>query len=303
MEIVAAKNIKKTYGDFEALKGIDFEINKGECFGLLGPNGAGKTTTVRLIHCFFPLTSGDLTVFNLDVKKDYREIKSLIGVAPQEYNLDSDFGVFQNLIVHARYFDIPPNIARERAEKLILFAQLNEKRNVKVEELSGGMKRRLLLARSLINNPKLVLLDEPTTGLDPQARHIIWEKIRELKRDGITIILTTHNMYEAEQLCDRIIIVDEGKIITEGKPSALVKENLKKHVIEIINWEKDIIKELEKDKTIETETVNDKIYIFTDNLIQQELYLRETLGIENMITRQSNLEDLFLKLTGRHLRD
>lgn len=301
--VVKAENIKKAYGNFWAVKGIDFEINKGECFGFLGPNGAGKTTTIKLIHCFFPITSGKLFVFNLNVRDDFRKIKSSIGVAPQENNLDPDFSVFQNLMVYSRYFDLSIPRARSRAEELIRFVQLNDKRDVTVEELSGGMKRRLMLARSLINDPKLVILDEPTTGLDPQARHIIWEKIRELKSRQITVILTTHNMHEAEQLCDRILIIDEGKIIIQGNPDLLIKENLKKDVIEVIDREKAWLPGLRKITDIEIEELSDKVHIFTDKVIEMENTIRKEYNLHKIIVRQSNLEDLFLKLTGRRLRD
>jgi lipooligosaccharide transport system ATP-binding protein len=214
--LIEATGLTKKFGDLTAVDGIDFKIFKGECFGFLGPNGAGKTTTMKMIHCVLPLTSGKLTVAGMDVTKNGREIKKMIGVAPQENNLDPDFTVFHNLIVYARYFDIPRAEAEKRAEELLRFVQLEEKRNVIIEHLSAGMKRRLILARSLINEPQILILDEPTTGLDPQARHLIWDKIRSLRKQEVTIVLTTHYMDEAAQLCDRLIIMDHGKIIEEG---------------------------------------------------------------------------------------
>jgi lipooligosaccharide transport system ATP-binding protein len=212
--VIKAQGLTKKYDQFIAVDHIDFEVYKGECIGFLGPNGAGKTTTVRMIYCFSPVTEGELTVAGMNVSTHARQVKSLIGVSPQEDNLDPDFSVIKNLEVYARYFDIPKKEAAKRALELIRFFQLTEKRDASIPQLSGGMKRRLIMARALINEPKILLLDEPTTGLDPQGRHLVWDEIRTLRKQGVTIILTTHYMDEAAVLCDRILIIDNGKIIS-----------------------------------------------------------------------------------------
>jgi lipooligosaccharide transport system ATP-binding protein len=222
MNIVTVKNLTKYYNSLKAVDNIDFEIVKGECFGFLGPNGAGKTTVMRIIHCFIPPSTGEVKVFGTDVTENPSRIKSCIGVMPQEDNLDPDLSVIENLIVYARYFDIPKKISSPFAWELLNFVELKEKAHVKIGNLSGGMKRRLILARSLINNPELLILDEPTTGLDPQSRHSVWEKLNHLKSNNTTLILTTHYMEEAEILCDRVAIMDSGKILTIDAPSRLV---------------------------------------------------------------------------------
>ncbi len=211
--MIIAKNLVKKYEEITAVDGISFVINRGECYGFLGPNGAGKTTTMKIINCMSPLTSGNVLVSERNVKTKPREIKALTGVVPQEENLDPDLTVFKNLLVYARYFEVPSNEAESRVEELINFLNLSEKIDSHINELSGGMKRRLLIARALINNPEILILDEPTTGLDPQVRHMIWQKLRQLKKNGITMLLTTHYMEEASQLCDRIAIMDKGKIL------------------------------------------------------------------------------------------
>jgi len=215
--IVVAENLRKTFGEVVAVERANFLVDKVECFGLLGPNGAGKTTTMRLIQCVSPKTSGRLEVMGMDVGVHPREIKKLLGMVPQENNLDPDFTTYENLLVYSRYFDIPQSEAEEKAERLLGFVQLQEKRDVLIEKLSGGMKRRLVLARTLLNDPTILILDEPTTGLDPQARHVIWEKLKSLKRQGVTMILTTQYMEEAAQLCGRLVIMDYGKILVEGE--------------------------------------------------------------------------------------
>ncbi len=230
---IEAKGLTKKFDDFIAVDHIDFKVYKGECVGFLGPNGAGKTTTVRMIYCFLPPTEGELTVAGLSVNKQCREIKSMVGVAPQEDNLDPDFTVIKNLTVYARYFDIPKDEAVKRADEQLKFFQLEEKRDVPILALSTGMKRRLIFARALLNQPQILLLDEPTTGLDPQARHLVWDEVRHLKKKQVTIILTTHYMDEAEVLCDRILIVDKGKIIEEGSPAELVKKHIGEDVLEL----------------------------------------------------------------------
>lgn len=223
MQTVTAKSLTKNYGDLKAVDCIDFEINKGECFGFLGPNGAGKTTVMRIVHCFIPPTSGEVRVFGLNVTEKPSEIKFRTGVMPQDDNLDPDFSVYQNLIVYARYFDITGKEASRRAMEFLDFVNLREKSDVNIKELSGGMKRRLVLARSLINRPELLILDEPSTGLDPHSRRSVWENLNHLKANNTTLLLTTHYMEEAERLCDRVAIMDSGKIITIDAPSKLME--------------------------------------------------------------------------------
>ncbi|MEK6657508.1 MAG: ABC transporter ATP-binding protein [Nitrospirota bacterium] len=223
MNIVTTKGLAKYYGDLKAVDNIDFEIAKGECFGFLGPNGAGKTTVMGIIYCFMPPSAGEVKVFGMDVNKNPGEIKARIGVMPQEDNLDPDFSVLENLIVYARYFDIPKKESSKTAWELLDFVELRQKADVNIKELSGGMKRRLLLARALVNNPEMLVLDEPTTGLDPHSRLSVWEKLRQLKSKGTTLILTTHYMEEAERLCDRVAIMDIGKIVAIDSPARLMK--------------------------------------------------------------------------------
>jgi len=222
MHIVYARGLTKYYGSLKAVDSIDFEILKGECFGFLGPNGAGKTTAMHILYCFIPPTSGEVMVFGMKVSEKPSEIKSRIGVMPQEDNLDPDLSVFENLIVYARYFDIPKKVSSKVAWELLKFADLKEKAHVNIRSLSGGMKRRLLLARALINNPELLILDEPTTGLDPHSRRSVWEKLIYLKSKNTTLIITTHYMEEAERLCDRVAIMDSGKIVTVNSPARLM---------------------------------------------------------------------------------
>lgn len=221
MIIVFAKNIFKSYGNLQAVKGIDFEIRKGECFGFLGPNGAGKTTVMKMIQCYMPPTSGELKVFGLDTTKEPSKIKSKLSVLPQENNLDNDLSVLENLIIYANYFDIKKSNAIGKIEELMNFFEISEFKNSKIENLSGGMKRKILLARALINDPEMIILDEPTTGLDPHIRRNVWEKLNILKKQGKTLVLTTHYMEEADYLCDRIALMDLGKIVLVGEPEKL----------------------------------------------------------------------------------
>ena len=301
--LIKAENLTKKYGAFLAVDSINFKVYQAECCGFLGPNGAGKTTTIRMIHCFLPITSGKLTVADMSVQDRERDIKKMIGVAPQETNLDPDFSVIKNLTVYARYFDIPKAEATSKADALLKFFQLEEKRDVEVDELSTGMKRRLILARALINDPQILLLDEPTTGLDPQARHLIWDKIRELKKQGVTIILTTHYMEEAAELCDRVLIVDTGKIIEEGKPSELVEKHVGEEVLEVEN-EEQILKTLkEKFPEARLDVVGEKIHVFTNEPHGVFVKFLQDFPLKGATVRRANLEDVFLKLTGRKLRD
>jgi lipooligosaccharide transport system ATP-binding protein len=301
--IVEAQGLTKKYDDFLAVDNIDFKIYRGECCGFLGPNGAGKTTTIKMVHCVLPPASGSLTVAGLSVSEKAREIKKMTGVAPQEDNLDPDFSVITNLSVYARYFDIPKNAAIKRAEELLRFAQLEEKRDVVISQLSTGMKRRLILARALINEPQILLLDEPTTGLDPQGRHLIWDKIRALKKRGVTIILTTHYMNEAAALCDRLLIMDNGKIIEEGTPAELVRKHIGEEVLEV-DFDGDEMKLLKaRFPTARLEVVSDRIHVFTSEPHGAfESYVRD-FPRKGAIVRTANLEDVFLKLTGRKLRE
>jgi lipooligosaccharide transport system ATP-binding protein len=300
---IEAQGLTKRFNDFTAVDNIDFSVSRGECCGFLGPNGAGKTTTIRMIDCVLPLSGGRLAVAGLDVSERPREIKAMIGVAPQEDNLDPDFSVVKNLLVYARYFDVPKAEALKRADELLKFAQLEEKRDVVIGELSTGLKRRLILARALINEPRILLLDEPTVGLDPQARHMIWDKIRELRKQGVTIILTTHYMDEAAELCDRTLIMDQGKIIEQGSPASLVKKHIGEEVLEV-EYDEEALKAL-KDEFPEAtlEVMSDRIRVFTTKphgAFEEYLHKHPAKGA---FIRNANLEDVFLKLTGRQLRE
>ena len=301
--LIEAQGLTKKFDDFIAVDHIDFKVYKGECVGFLGPNGAGKTTTVRMMYCFLPPTSGELKLAGLSVNKNCREIKNLVGVAPQEDNLDPDFTVIKNLIVYCRYFGIPKDEALKRANEQPKFFQLEEKRDVSIAALSGGLKRRLIFARALINQPQILLLDEPTTGLDPQARHLAWDEVRNLKKKQVTIILTTHYMDEAAVLCDRILIVDKGKIIEEGSPAELVKKHVGEEVLEVYYDEKVLPSLKEAFSDAHFEHLGDRLQIFTDKPHGVfEGYLKEH-PMQNVTIRTANLEDVFLKLTGRGLRE
>ncbi len=299
--VVSAENLMKKYGDIVAVDGINFSVEQGECFGFLGPNGAGKTTTIKMIQCVSPKTSGKLEVLGMDVDLYPKEIKRNLGVVPQENNLDPDFTVYENLMVYSRYFSIPKNEAKERIEKLLKFMQLEEKRDAIIERLSGGMKRRLILARALLNEPKRLILDEPTVGLDPQARHLIWDRIRSLKKEGVTTILTTHYMEEASQLCDRLVIMDYGKILVEGRPEDLVREQIGTSILET-KANPEVLSCLQKMKQ-EFEIVGDTIHIFTDSPSDLMFNLMGQCRLSQTTVRPATLEDVFLKLTGRALRE
>lgn len=301
--LIRARKLTKKYDDFVAVDNIEFEVFKGECCGFLGPNGAGKTTTIKMINCVLPLTTGQLTVADLSVTENSREIKRMIGVAPQENNLDPDFTVLNNLVVYARYFDISKEEALKRSQDLLKFFQLEEKTKVVIDELSTGMKRRLLLARALINTPQILLLDEPTTGLDPQARHLIWDKVRELKKSGVTIILTTHYMDEATELCDRTLIMDKGKIIEEGSPSALIQKHIGEEVLEVDYDENVLTAVKEKLPEARIEILSDRIHVFSFQPHGVFERFVENSPAKGATIRQANLEDVFLKLTGRGLRE
>jgi lipooligosaccharide transport system ATP-binding protein len=299
--IIEAVNLKKTFGDVEAVNGISFTVHEGEAFGFLGPNGAGKTTTMKMIQCVSPRSGGILRVFDRDVEEHPREIKQLMGVVPQEDNLDPDFTVRDNLIQYARYFDIPRDEARKRADELLDYVQLTEKKDTSIQNLSGGMKRRLILARALINNPRLLILDEPTTGLDPQARHLIWEKLRELVSEGNTIVLTTHYMEEAARICDRLVIMDQGTILVEGTPEDLVRTHVGEHIVEA-DRTGEVIACLEKNG-IAYEIAGEMVEVYTDSPQEVTSLLLNDCVQSGVTARPATLEDVFLRLTGRKLRE
>ncbi|NMC76283.1 MAG: ABC transporter ATP-binding protein [Candidatus Methanofastidiosa archaeon] len=299
--VLEAKNLEKKFNDVLAVNKINFKVEEGEVFGFLGPNGAGKTTTMKMIQCVSPKTGGDLKVFGLDVNEHPKEIKQQMGVVPQMDNLDPDFSVIGNLIQYSRYFDIPVEEAKKRANELIDYVQLNEKKDSAVDKLSGGMKRRLVLARAMINNPKLLILDEPTTGLDPQARHLIWEKLKDLSSKGITVIITTHYMEEAARLCDRLVIMDNGGILVEGTPKELVKKYVGDHIVEAENTVE--IKTCLEKNNIKYEVANESVEIYNENVSDiTNLILKECVD-SGVTARPATLEDVFLKLTGRKLRE
>ena len=301
-----ARGLRKTYDNFEAVKGVDFEVYQGECFGFLGPNGAGKTTTMKMIYGAAVPTSGELKVVGLDARHLEREVKRRIGVVPQENNLDEDLKVEENLLVYGRYFDLPRKVVRQRAVELLEFVQLCEKTDAQVEQLSGGMKRRLLIARALINDPDLVVLDEPTTGLDPQARHLVWNKLRELTSEGKTLVLTTHYMDEAAQLCDRLCIMDGGRIISEGTPRDLIEEHISPEVLEF-RANRDALERLARivsEMADDVDRLGEVLLVYTSDSDAVARKVKESgVPVDNTLYRQATLEDVFLKLTGRRLVD
>jgi lipooligosaccharide transport system ATP-binding protein len=301
---LVARDLKKTYNGFEAVRGVDFEVHRGECFGFLGPNGAGKTTTMKMIYGAVIPTDGELDVAGLDVRRCEREIKRRIGVVPQENNLDDDLMVKENLLVYGRYYDLPRKLALQRAEELLDFVQLTEKANSKVEQLSGGMKRRLLIARALINDPEIVVLDEPTTGLDPQARHLVWDRLRALTTEGKTLLLTTHYMEEAARLCDRLVIMEGGLIIAEGSPKQLVEEHVGPQVLEFRARPEDLerLRPVVEAASDAVERTGEALLAFTaDADALMEEVRASGIEVENTVYRQAGLEDVFLRLTGRRL--
>jgi len=302
--IIKASKLFKRYKDLVAVDGIDFEINQGETFGFLGPNGAGKTTTMKMIYCFILPDGGLLEVDGLDVVKYPRQVKSILGVVHQEDSLDPDLNVKENLITYARYFSIPANVSGPRADELIEMMSLTEKQDTVIEELSGGMKRRLMIIRGLINNPKILILDEPTTGLDPQARHLVWQKLRALKKSGITIILTTHYMDEAAQLCDRLVMMDQAKIIAAGTPATMVDQYIGREVIELVGPDETLIAELPNiiNNNGYYEQAGDDINIYT-NEAEPIISGLARFKPKGLIKRPANLEDVFLKLSGSALLD
>ena len=302
--IVIAKDLVKKYGTLTAVDGISFEIDEGECFGFLGPNGAGKTTTVKMIHCVSPVTAGTLTVDGMPAHIDNRVIKKSVGVIPQEITLDIDLTVRENLMVFSRFFDIPRAEARRRIGELLKFVELEVKADAKIDQLSTGMKRRLLIARALLNQPKIIVADEPTTGLDPQARHLIWQRLRQLKSQGTTLVLTTQYMEEAQQLCDRIVVMHQGRILKEGVPGRLVEEEIGREVVEVRTPPEDdarIIAHISGFGCAH-ERVGDTLYFYCRDGHGLMKKLLE-LDLSNTLNRPATLEDVFLKLTGRSLHE
>jgi lipooligosaccharide transport system ATP-binding protein len=303
--LVQARGLRKTFGGFEAVKGVDIDVAPGEVFGFLGPNGAGKSSTMRMIACVSPRTGGSLQVLGMDPDVDGPRIRARIGVVPQLDNLDNELTVRQNLQVYGRYFGLPRAVVREKAVELMEFAQLTDRADEAVEPLSGGMKRRLTIARALVNTPELLLLDEPTTGLDPQARHLLWERLYRLKREGVTQIITTHYMDEAEQLCDRLVVMDGGLIVAEGSPGELIERYSTREVLELrFAPEHRPAAELLEPLGERVEELPDRLLLYTaDGEHAQGAVARAGFTPLSALVRRSSLEDVFLRLTGRTLVD
>jgi lipooligosaccharide transport system ATP-binding protein len=304
--LIEAKQLVKRYGDFTAVAGIDFEVRKGESFGFLGPNGAGKSTTMRIIAATLTRTSGEITILGKDPEKFGPEIKAHLGVVPQMDNLDNALTVEENLYIYGRYFGLSKTFIRPKIEELLDFAQLVEKRSVKVEALSGGMKRRLTIARALVSEPEILMLDEPTTGLDPQARHILWDRLFRLKEQGVTLLITTHYMDEAEQLCDRLMVMDKGSIMAEDSPAGLIKSYSTKEVLEV-RFGSDrnaVVAPQLKELCDRIEVLPDRILMYADDG-EELLHQLNQKGLHPLtsLVRRSSLEDVFLRLTGRTLID
>ena len=305
--LIRGTNITKRFGSFVAVDGIDFHVEPGEAFGFLGPNGAGKTSTMRMVGCVSQPTSGELRILGMDPAADGPSIRARLGVVPQEDSLDSELTVLDNLVIYGRYFDLPHAEIRRRSEELLEFMQLTERRNDLVDPLSGGMKRRLTIGRALINQPDLILLDEPTTGLDPQARHLLWDRFYQLKRTGRTIVLTTHYMEEAEQLCDRLVIMDGGRIVTEGSPRELVARHATREVVELrfhTPEERDLSLPRLSEFGERIEALTDRVLVYTHDAGKVVALVNDgELQPESVYERRGTLEDVFLILTGRTLDD
>jgi lipooligosaccharide transport system ATP-binding protein len=304
--LIEAENLSKTYGEFVAVNNVSFTVKRGESFGLLGPNGAGKSTTMRMIASTLLRSSGELKILGMDPNADGPQIRAHLGVVPQQDNLDSELKVYENLYIYGRYFGLGRQHIKNKVEELLDFAQLQEKRNSKVEQLSGGMKRRLTIARGLMNDPDIVLLDEPTTGLDPQARHILWDRLFRLKEEGATLVLTTHYMDEAEQLCDRLIVMDKGEIKAEGSPSDLIRTYSSREVLEVrFGSERNVAIGQQLEQYAERiEVLPDRILLYAeDGEAVLEKLIAANLHPVTSLVRRSSLEDVFLRLTGRSLVD
>jgi lipooligosaccharide transport system ATP-binding protein len=301
--LVRARGLQKKYGEFTAVDGVDFDVSRGQAFGFLGPNGAGKSSTMRMIQCVSPPSAGELSVLGMDPATAGPRIRARLGVVPQEDTLDAELTVRENLLVYARYFGMSWAAARARAGELLEFVQLADKVDARVQTLSGGMKRRLTIARSLVNSPELLLLDEPTTGLDPQARHVVWDRLFRLKAQGVTLVLTTHYMDEAEQLCDRLVVMDTGRIVAEGSPRELIERYSTREVVELRyppgvpapRWDADAAR---------VEALADRLLVYTDHgdAVAASAARRDPAPL-GVLVRRSSLEDVFLRLTGRTLVD
>ena len=304
--LISARGLVKRFGDFTAVDGIDVEVHKGESFGFLGPNGAGKSSTMRMIGCTSPVTEGTLRIFGEDPATRGRQIRARLGVVPQSDQLDGELTVQENLVIYGRYFDIPRKECKRRTAELLEFVQLSERAKSKVEPLSGGMKRRVTIARSLINEPELLLLDEPTTGLDPQARHVLWDKLYRLKQQGVTLVLTTHYMDEAEQLCDRLVVMDGGRIVAEGSPRQLIEDYSTREVVELrfaAGSNADQAPSIEGIGS-RSEVLPDRLLIYADDGEKALAMVHDRRIVpESALVRRSSLEDVFLRLTGRTLVD
>ena len=308
--MIRARGLRKAFGDLEAVKGIDIDVRPGEAFGFLGPNGAGKSSTMRMIAAVSPPTSGELSILGLDPARDGSAIRARLGVCPQEDTLDNELSVRDNLVVYGRYFGIPRAEVASRADELLQFVQLTDKAGSKVDDLSGGMKRRLTIARSLINRPELLLLDEPTTGLDPQARHVLWDRLFRLKQEGVTLVLTTHYMDEAEQLCDRLVVMDKGLIVAQGSPLDLIRQHSTREVTELrfgVGEHATLVERVSEavaDIAERVEALPDRLVIYTEDGEAALARVHEH-GFEPaaVLVRRSTLEDVFLHLTGRTLVD
>jgi lipooligosaccharide transport system ATP-binding protein len=304
--MVEAHQLEKRFGDFVAVDKVDFTIEAGESFGFLGPNGAGKTSTMRMISCISPISGGTLRVLGRDPVTDGAAIRARMGLVPQEDSLDLDLTVLDNLMIYGRYFDMPKKVIRQRAEQLLDFAQLTERAHDRVDPLSGGMKRRLTIARALISDPDLLILDEPTTGLDPQARHLLWDRLYRLKQQGVTLVITTHYMDEAEQLCDRLVVMDKGRFAAEGSPRQLIEQHATKEVVELRfqPGQHEALAEKLADLADRHEVLPDRILLYTDDG-DAALAAVHSRGLtpQSTLVRRSTLEDVFLRLTGRTLVD
>jgi lipooligosaccharide transport system ATP-binding protein len=304
--LIHARGLTKKFGDFTAVNGIDFDVVKGESFGLLGPNGAGKSTAMRMIGATSQRTSGDLTILDKDPEKFGPQIRAHLGVVPQQDNLDTNLTVTENLYIYGRYFGLSRKFLKGKIEELLTFAQLEEKRNAKVEALSGGMKRRLTIARALVSEPEILMLDEPTTGLDPQARHILWDRLFRLKEDGVTLLITTHFMDEAEQLCDRLVVMDKGSIMAEGSPAQLIKDYSTKEVLEVRFGSERNAQMADELRQLcdRIEELPDRILMYTEDgeELLERVYKKD-FHPKTSLVRRSSLEDVFLRLTGRTLVD
>jgi lipooligosaccharide transport system ATP-binding protein len=302
---VRARSLSKVFDDFVAVDGVDFDVMPGEVFGFLGPNGAGKTSTMRMIACVSPISGGQLTVLGGDPAVDGPAIRARLGVVPQEDNLDTELSVLDNLVLYGRYYGISKSILRDRARELLQFVQLEDRADTKVDPLSGGMKRRLTIARALVNEPELILLDEPTTGLDPQARHLVWERLYRLKQEGVTQVLTTHYMDEAERLCDRLVIMDGGRIVDSGSPNELIAKHVTREVIELRfddGTDREAILVPLEDAGHGIERLADRALVYADDgdkLV--EAMLEDGVRPAEVFVRRATLEDVFLTLTGRSL--